>query len=72
MKKVSILSMVLCSCLYCACNDKNGTDAENKLPDLPTRPIIVMYENDVHCTLEGFEGSVSIAYGQPQGRIIFK
>ena len=60
MKKVSILSMVLCSCLYCACNDKNGTDAENKLPDLPTRPIIVMYENDVHCTLEGYPTLVAL------------
>ena len=52
MKKVSILSMVLCYGLFCACSDKNSANAENKLPDFPTQPIIVVYENDVHCALE--------------------
>lgn len=60
MKKVSILSMVLCYGLFCACSDKNSANAENKLPDFPTQPIIVVYENDVHCALEGYPMLVAL------------
>ena len=48
---------VVCSCLFYACNDDG---IENRLPDLPTHPIVVLYENDTHCTLDGYSMLVSL------------
>ena len=42
---------------FVACNDE---DIENRLPDLPTRPIVVLYENDVHCTVDRYPMLVSL------------
>ena len=32
--------------LFIACNEEN---AGNTTPDLPAKPIVILYENDVHC-----------------------
>ena len=43
MKHELIISLI-CVLLFGACNEDNF---EERLPDLPTEPIIVLYENDV-------------------------
>ena len=57
MKNVSILSIVLCSCLLCACSDKTTTEG---LPKLPDNPIVIVYENDIHCAIDGYPILVSL------------
>ena len=49
--------MILCSSLFCACSEENIAD---RLPDLPTRPITIVYENDVHCSVDGYSVLVSL------------
>ena len=56
-KNALILSLTACAWMFGACSDKN---VENRFPDLPTQPIVVIYENDVHCTLEGYPMLVSL------------
>ncbi len=56
-KNVLILSLVVCSCIFCACNDE--IPGQVRLPDLPTQPIIVLYDNDVHCSIDGYPMLVS-------------
>lgn len=56
-KNVLILSLVVCSCIFCACSDENP--GQVRLPDLPTQPIIVLYDNDVHCSIDGYPMLVS-------------
>lgn len=56
-RNVLMLFGVVCSCLFYACSDES---IENRRPDLPTHPIIVLYENDVHCTLDGYSMLVSL------------
>ena len=56
MKHELIISL-LCVLLFGACNEENF---EERLPDLPTEPIIVLYENDVHCAVDGYPMLVSL------------
>lgn len=56
-KKVLILFLGVCSCLISACSDLG---VGNRLPDLPAHPIVILYENDVHCTLDGYSVLVSL------------
>ena len=56
-KNVLILSLVVCSCIFCACSDE--IPGQVRLPDLPTQPIIVLYDNDVHCSIDGYPMLVS-------------
>lgn len=57
MKNVLFLFVILCSYLFCACSEENITD---RLPDLPTTPIAIVYENDVHCSVDGYPMLVSL------------
>lgn len=43
--------------LFVACNEDNIKDTT---PDLPTKPIVILYENDVHCTVDGYPFLVSM------------
>ena len=56
MKHELIISLI-CVLLFGACNEDN---VKERLPDLPTEPIIVFYENDVHCAVDGYPMLVSL------------
>ena len=45
------------SMLFIACNEEN---AGNTTPDLPAKPIVILYENDVHCAIDGYPFLVSM------------
>ena len=45
------------SMLFVACNEENNG---NTTPDLPNKPIVILYENDVHCSVEGYPYLVSV------------
>ena len=57
MKYRLMLSLSACMMLFAACSDE---DIEIRQPDLPSRPIVILYENDVHCSLEGYPKLVSL------------
>ena len=65
---------VVISLFLVACNEENP---DNRTPDLPTEPIVILYENDVHCAVDGYPllndlgGRIGSEYSKPQGRIIF-
>ena len=40
-----------------ACSDEK---TENTTPDLPSKPIVILYENDVHCSVDGYPILVSL------------
>lgn len=40
-----------------ACSDEK---TENNTPDLPSKPIVILYENDVHCSVDGYPILVSL------------
>ena len=42
----------ICNLLFWGCNDDDPVESE--VPDLPTQQIIVLYENDVHCAVDGY------------------
>ena len=59
MKIKSIVAMVLIACcmlLGACCDDQ----LKNRQPDLPTQPIVVVFENDVHCTVDDYPMLVSL------------
>ena len=43
---------------FVACNEENIGDSTT--PDLPAKPIVILYENDVHCSVEGYPLLVSM------------
>ena len=49
--------LVLISLSFVACNEDN---IGNTTPDLPTTPIVILYENDVHCAVDGYPLLVSV------------
>ena len=48
---------VVMSLFLVACNEDNIKDTT---PDLPTKSIVILYENDVHCAVDGYPILVSI------------
>ena len=48
------------SMLFIACNEENEENAGNTTPDLPAKPIVILYENDVHCAIDGYPFLVSM------------
>lgn len=48
---------VVISLFLVACNEENP---DNRTPDLPTEPIVILYENDVHCAVDGYPLLVSV------------
>lgn len=57
MKYRLILSLSVCCMLFGACSEE---DIQVRQPDLPDRPILILYENDVHCTVDGYPKLVSL------------
>ena len=56
-KKSLIFSLAICLGMLCACSDDgNGNGKQEQ----QLRPIVVLYENDVHCTLDGYSKLVSL------------
>ena len=55
--KYGVIISVVCILLLGACRDDKF---EQRLPDLPTEPIVVLYENDVHCAVDGYSMLVSL------------
>ena len=49
---------VIVSLFFVACNEENV--GGNTTPDLPAKPIVILYENDVHCAVEGYPLLVSM------------
>ena len=49
---------VVISLFFVACNEENI--GGNTTPDLPAKPIVILYENDVHCAVEGYPLLVSM------------
>lgn len=50
--------LVIVSLFFVACNEENI--GGNTTPDLPAKPIVILYENDVHCAVEGYPLLVSM------------
>lgn len=48
---------VACCWLFSSCSDEHS---ETRLPDLPTQQIVILYDNDVHCSVEGYPLLVSL------------
>lgn len=48
---------VVISLFLVACNEDN---IKETTPDLPTEPIVILYENDVHCAVDGYPVLVSV------------
>ena len=48
---------VVISLFLVACNEENP---DNRTPDLPTEPIVILYENDVHCAVDGYPVLVAV------------
>ena len=57
MKYRLILSLSVCCMLFGACSEE---DIQVRQPDLPDRPILILYENDIHCTVDGYPKLVSL------------
>ena len=47
-----IMLFAICNLLFWGCNDDDPV--ESKVPDLPTQQIVVLFENDVHCAVDGY------------------
>ncbi|MBP3349130.1 MAG: bifunctional metallophosphatase/5'-nucleotidase [Bacteroidaceae bacterium] len=60
-KSIGIIALVACSILLGACCDDN---IKNRQPDLPTQPIVVLFDNDVHCAVDGYPMLVSLRNDQ--------
>ena len=43
---------------FVACNEENI--GSSTTPDLPTKPIVILFENDVHCSVDGYPVLVAI------------
>lgn len=52
-----LVSSVVCILLCGACRNDHF---EERVPDLPTNSIIILYENDVHCTVDGYPMLVTL------------
>ena len=57
-----VMLFAICNLLFWGCNDDDDPveskepelPTDSKVPDLPTQQIIVLFENDVHCTVDGY------------------
>lgn len=57
MKVFFKLFFIAFSFIFVACNDDN---IESTHSNLPTKPIVILYENDVHCSVDGYPILASI------------
>ena len=47
-----VMLFAACNLMFWGCNDDDHV--ERRLPDVPTQPIVILYDNDVHCTVDGY------------------
>ena len=52
-----LMLFAICNLLLLGCNDGNQGE---KSPAPPTQPIVILYDNDVHCSVEGYPMLVSL------------
>lgn len=57
MKNILMLVLATCSLLLAGCSDET---VEHGRPALPTQPIVILFENDVHCAVDGYPMLVSL------------
>jgi len=55
--KYRFIISAFCALLFGACTNE---DTKDRLPDLPTKQIVVLYDNDVHCAVDGYPMLVSL------------
>ena len=55
--KYRFIISAFCALLFGACTNENTKD---RLPYLPTEQIVVLYDNDVHCAVDGYPALVSL------------
>ena len=55
--KYRLIVSLACVLLLGGCHDDS---LEERLPDLPSEQIVVLYENDVHCAVDGYPMLVSL------------
>lgn len=55
--KFLIFFLVACTLMVASCNKET---IENRKPDVPSSPIVILYENDVHCSVDGYPMFVSL------------
>ena len=53
-----VMLFAICNLLFWGCNDDDHV--ESRLPDLPTQQIVVLFENDVHCAVDGYPMLVTV------------
>ena len=56
-KRILMVVLAACSLMFGGCADDHF---EPQLPDLPTQPIVVLFDNDVHCAVDGYPMLVSL------------
>ena len=57
MRHLNTLLLSLCCSIFAACNDKTTTS--NPI-DTPDSPIVILYDNDVHCSVDGYSALVAL------------
>lgn len=55
--KYRLIVSLVCVLLFGGCKNDSF---EERLPDLPSEQIVVLYENDVHCAIDGYPMLVSL------------
>ena len=55
-RKVYVLLFSLLLACFVAC----GTDDNVWMPDVPERPVVIVFENDVHCAVDGYAKLVGL------------
>lgn len=55
--RLLILFWVACSLMVASCGKES---IENRQPDMPSSPIVILYDNDVHCSVDGYPMLVSL------------
>lgn len=50
-----VMLFAACNLMFWGCNDDDNNVVNHKVTvDLPTQPIVVLFENDVHCAVDGY------------------
>ena len=55
--RLLILFWVACSLMVASCGKES---IENRQRDMPSSPIVILYDNDVHCSVDGYPMLVSL------------
>lgn len=53
-KLLNIATAALLALSFTGCSDNENDTPQRPVPDVPEKPIVILYDNDVHCELEGY------------------